>query len=83
MYVIKAYKMRSAGNRDWFWPSFKSPVNILEWNHFCLSYNTLKRQIKFIHNGHVEVDFVRPNFESQSEDFIPSKWFGPFMTHVS
>ena len=77
--------MRSAGNRDWFWPSFNSPVNILEWNHFCLSYNTLKRQIKFIHNGQMIEEFIRPNFELQNvtEDYIPSKWFGPFMIHVS
>ena len=70
------------GNRDWFWPSFRSAVNILEWNHFCLSYNAPKRQMKFIHNGHVIVNFIRPNFESKSEDYIPSNWFGPYLMNV-
>ena len=41
----KIAEMREKGNKDWHWPSLSHPVNILEWNHFCMSYNVESRNI--------------------------------------
>ena len=62
--------------QDWHWPSFSSPIHILEWHHFCLSYSTTERRIRLLHNNDLEVDYVRPPL-GDMEDFIPSGWFGP------
>ena len=76
-FVDKIAEMRERGNRDWQWPPLSQPVNILEWNHFCLSYNVATRTMKLVHNGELEVNHVRPVEVASLEDYIPSQWFGP------
>ena len=76
-FVDKIAEMRERGNRDWQWPPLSQPVNILEWNHFCLSYNVATRNMKLVHNGELEVSHVRPVEVASLEDYIPSQWFGP------
>ena len=36
------FEMRKIGNRDWQWPPLTNPVNVLDWNHFCISYSAEK-----------------------------------------
>ena len=76
-FVDSVYEMRELGNRDWQWPPLTNPVNVLDWNNFCLSYSVSKRQMKMIHNGVVEVDHVRPVEVEGVEDYLPSEWFSP------
>ena len=76
-FVDQVPEMREIGNRDWQWPPLQKPVNILDWNHFCISYSVAKRQMKLYHDGILEVDHIRPEQVSQLEDYLPSQWFGP------
>ena len=55
MLYSKVFEMRTIGNRDWQWPPLTNPVNILEWNHFCVSYSVDNRHMKMVHNGNMEV----------------------------
>ena len=63
--------------QDWHWPSFSTPVHVLEWQHFCVSYSSRERRIRLMHNSDLEVDHVRPPLADTMEDFIPSGWFAP------
>ena len=77
-FVASKYEMRSAGNKDWHWPSFSSPVQVKDWQHFCISYNSAQRRLRMMHNTELEVDHVRPVEVKGLEDFIPSGWFAPY-----
>ena len=76
-FVDKIAEMREIGNRDWQWPPLTNPINILDWNHICFSYNVATRHMKLIVNGQLEVSHVRPIQVADLEDYIPSQWFGP------
>ena len=69
--------MRDLGNRNLHWPMFKNPVEINEWENFCISYSAKTRHIRMIKNGILEVEHVRPIEVSEFEDHLPSDWFGP------
>ena len=64
-------------HRDWQWPPLTQPVNILDWNNFCIRYSVKNRQMKLVHNGVVEVNHIRPQEVANIEDYLPSEWFGP------
>ena len=81
-FVDQKQEMRSLGNRDWQWPPLSEPVNILDWNHFCISYSVPNRHMKLMHNGVLEVDHVRPQEVAQLEDYLPSQWFGPMLDGI-
>ena len=78
-FIDDVYKMRLQGNRNWHWPKFKNPVNIDDWNHFCIGYSTMNKRSIFMHNGVVEVDHTRPEVVRDLEDFLPSDWLGPMI----
>ena len=76
-FVDQVPEMREIGNRDWQWPPLQKPVNILDWNHFCISYSVTKRQMQLYHDGVLEVDHIRPEQVADLDDYLPSQWFGP------
>ena len=73
---IQTKEMRDRGNRNWHWPMFKNPVEINEWENFCISYGAQTRRIRMIKNGILEEEHVRPIEVSEFADHIPSDWFG-------
>ena len=77
----KVFEMRKVGNKHWHWPSFKNPIDIMDWNNLCFSYNVSKREVKLVHNGMLEVNYTRPLEVQSLEDFIPSSWFGPYSSN--
>jgi hypothetical protein len=78
-FVDDVYEMRKQGNRNWHWPQFQNPVNIQDWNHFCIGYSTVEKRILLMHNGNIEVDHIRPTVVNDLEDILPSEWFGPMV----
>ena len=69
--------MKTLGNRNLFWKPYKNPVEIKEWENFCIGYSAKTRRIRVMHNGNIEVEHIRPLEVSALQDFIPSIWFGP------
>ena len=75
-FTEKIVESRKAGNRNWHWPKFAAPVNIKDWNHFCIGYSSITKKIILMHNGNIEVEHTRPDSVKDIEDFVPSQWFG-------
>ena len=76
-FVDNEREMINKGNIDWHWLQMTNPINILDWNSFCVSYSTKTRQVKLMHNGVIELNFRRPPEVSDLDDHIPAEWFGP------
>lgn len=76
-FVENEREMINKGNIDWHWLQMTNPINILDWNSFCVSYSTKTRQVRLMHNGVIELSFFRPQEVSDLDDHIPAEWFGP------
>ena len=78
-FVDNEREMINKGNRDWHWLKMRNPIKILDWNSFCISYNTKTKQVKLMHNGILELNYTRPPEVGNLDDHIPTEWFRPNM----
>ena len=47
------------------------------WNHVCVSYNSPKRQLVYIHNGEIQLNYTNVPLAFEVPDGIPKSYFSP------
>ena len=71
----KFKEVMEAGGQVFHLPKLQNPVVPVRWNHLCHSYDSDKRQLKYVLNGNVEVNYKNVPFSFTLEDGINPNQF--------
>ena len=74
-YTEKFKEVMEAGGQVFHLPKLSKPVVPVRWNHLCHSYDSDKRQLQYVLNGKVEVNYTNVPLAFTLEDGINPNQF--------
>ena len=69
-YTEKFKEVMQAGGQPFHKPKLLNPVVPVRWNHLCHSYDSDRRQLQYVLNGMVEVNYTNVPFSFTLEDGV-------------